>query len=254
MNLIGLKNLQKAGSILAIAGLMMTGCKKETNNPGPQIPGSTKKDFAINFSARSISIAEVETGTITLRDANQNVVTKKTFQKGAKALYTDFTNIAAGRYTVEMTVNTQKQADGTARQYADKTTITLPVSTTTNINAPVGNYADTWYKRAVFFADNNNVTATVAMDPRDSYCSIKLSEAKWSVAGIQRSAVNVNYQVAIQEHERMLSGVIGFEDFTAFNQYTQKMQGKDWTSSTISMYLIDNSGHEVYIDYEFDKQ
>jgi hypothetical protein len=175
-------------------------------------------------------------------------------QKRGDSLLINLSSLATGSYTYEIMIYSKKASDNTSRQYYVQKNFTLPLQQRLVQNAPTGTYHDTWLKRAVFFAPNNEALAIVGMDPRDGFYEVRFREAAWSSISLQRYSVDVNVLVALKEYNKNLpDALLGIAEMFAFDTYVQTMNGKNWTKAYISVSLKHQSGRTVEFDYQYNK-
>lgn len=232
--------------------VLAVSCKKDKI----YIPAPTPvtQEIAVLFSGETIPFQNVDSAVVVLRDANQNIKKAGRLQNRVASLYESLADLPAGDYTAEIMIQTKKEADNTARQFAIKKTFTLPLQVNLQVKAPTGNFTtDTWFKRAVLSAPGQEAIAIVAMDSRDAFYEIKMKEAQWDHVQLQRYAMYHNAIAAIEAHTRNVQGVIGFTDYTSFDTYTQAMQGKLWTNAKISVSMEHQSGREVFFNYAYNQ-
>jgi hypothetical protein len=237
--------------VFALLLVGAVGCKKDDVLPQPPTP--VTQEFVIDFSTETIPFQNVDSAVVIIRDADHFVKKSIRLQNRAASLYTGLTDLAAGVYTAEVKIQSKKEPDNTARQFALTKTFALPLQASLHLQAPTGSFTDTWFKRAVLFAPADEAIATIAMDPRDAFYEIQFKEAQWDYSMLQRYAVSGSVRVADGNHTKILQGIIGFADYAAFEAYTQRMQGKSWNKAAISLYIRHKTGREIYLDYEYNK-
>jgi hypothetical protein len=242
------------GLTLIVAAFAACTYKRDDVELFPPIIAPTFKELTVKFSGPGISLNKVDSAVVVVRDENQYVKKWQTMLKSSNGLTIDLSTLSDGSYSAGIMIYTKKGTDNTARQYEITKSISLPFQQQKIVDAPNGTFNDTWFKRAVFFGDQNEAVVIVAMDPRDAFYEVRFKEAKWVRTDVRRASININYVVASKTHKKVLDGqVLGFAEYTALTPYIDAMRGKDWTTGFIDILLTDETGRDVYFDYEYNK-
>lgn len=248
MQTIRLTSAKVWGAIFLILAAF-TGCKKDpVLDPAPPPAAPALK---VLFSNASVSMTDIDSVVVIVRDQNQFIKKWRTMAKAGSSFNLGLHDVAAGNYTAEILAYSKKRSDFTARQYAFSTEIILPLANEVVLAAPTGSFNDAWYQRAVFFETSGQAVITVAMDPRDTYYGVIFKEAKAKKIILQRSAVYVNFLVASKTTTRSVEGMIGFTEYSDFIPYQENMKNKNWTKGYITGW-IERAEGDIAFDYEYD--
>ena len=253
MQTINLKSAKLVGGVFIFLALL-TACKKEIiPTPVPQpVPQPVSQDLKVQFSTAGISIADIDSIVVIIRDQNHYIKKWETMEKASTSFRINLNGLAAGGYTAELLAYSKKRADFTARQFALLKEIVLPLEQAAVVNAPTGIFNDSWYQRAVFFGGQQKAVIIVAMDPRDGYYEVRFKEDKWKLLQIERYSIDVNVLVAAKSKTRNIEGLVGFSEYWDFVSYVEKMNGKNWTQGFITVFVEPQSGGGIAIfDYEY---
>lgn len=138
--ILSLRRSTLAAALLIVLAAAASSCKKDKHRT-PDV--SVERYMVINFSAVTIPMAQVDSGSIILVRQGTNTPIFRRFDKASERLNLLMDDNASGNWTADLYVYSKKQ-DGSVRVFTRSIGFSLPLAGDLNLVGPTGGNDGLW--------------------------------------------------------------------------------------------------------------